>query len=159
MKIKRYVAIILTMAILFVQVIPVSAGETSKTEWYEMVEEEFDVGEEYTTSAVPYTQYLVDVMTTLAKQSSSKVGIRADVYCSTVVKSISIKFYLQKLSGGNWVTVATGNASVSGVSSTGRSVTVSGLSSGTYRAKAKATVTDKYGYSESLTSITGSLSI
>jgi ABC-type transporter MlaC component len=159
MKIKKCIAMILTCVLVFAQLVSVSAAEDNQSEWYEMVDEQFELDGEYVTSISPYSQYIMDVQTILLKKSSSKFGIRADVYCAAVVKTIHITFYLQKLSNGSWKNVASSTTSVSGVSSTGRSITVSGLSSGTYRAKATAVVTDYVGYSESLTSYTGSLTL
>ncbi len=137
--------------------VSVSAGETEEN--YLLIEEEFGVHESYVTGIAPYTQYLMDVQTTIARLSSGKVGIRADVYCTTVMKNIDITFYLQKKSGSSWATVGTGRSSATNVSDVGRSVTVTGASSGTYRGKVVARVTDKYGYSESMTSYSGSITI
>lgn len=137
--------------------VSVSAGE--KEENYFLIEEEFGVHKSFVTDIVPYTQYLMDVQTTIARLSSGKVGIRADVYCTTVMKNIDITFYLQKKSGSSWATVGTGRATATNVSDVGRSVTVTGASSGTYRGKVVARVTDKYGYSESLSSYSGSITI
>ena len=157
---KKYIAIFLLLILILSQTFQVFAEENSTNEWYEMVEEDFEVAEDYSTNVMPYTMYIVDVLTSIAKISSSKVGLRADVYCASTVQSISVKFYLQKKSGSSWVNVASGTSSTSSnVSSTAKQMTVSGLSSGTYRAKTVSTVTDRYGYSESITGYSGSINI
>ncbi|MCI6431807.1 MAG: hypothetical protein SPF19_01120 [Oliverpabstia sp.] len=157
---KKYIVIILTCMLLILQVMPVYAEENSDVEWYEMVEEEFDTNDISMSDITPYTLYIVDVQTTIAKLSSSKVGLRADVYCASTVQSISVTFYLQKKSGSTWVNVSSGTSSAStNVSSTAKQATVSGVSSGTYRAKSVTTVKDKNGYSESVTCYSGSISI
>ncbi len=135
----------------------VSAGE--KEENYFLVEEEFSVHENCSIEVAPYTQYLMDVQTTIARLEPGKVGIRAHVYCTTTMSNIDITFYLQKKSGSSWATVGTGRATASNVSDVGRSVSTTAVSSGTYRGKVVARVTDKYGYSESMTSFSGSITI
>ncbi len=138
--------------------VSVSAGEKVE-ENYPLIEEEFSVYEDSTIEVVPYTQYLMDVQTTIARLEPGKVGIRAHVYCTTTMSNIDITFYLQKKSGSSWVTVGTGRATASNVSDVGKSVTTTAVTSGTYRGKAIAKVTDKYGYSESMTSYSGSITI
>lgn len=137
--------------------INVYAGDNDIEEQYQLIEENFEVNEEEVPNIIPYSQYLIDVQTTIAKISAGKVGIRAHVYCSSVVQDIKITFMLQKKSGSTWKTVATTTASASNVTDAARSVTASGVSSGTYRGKAIAMVTDKYGYSETLSSFSGSI--
>lgn len=157
---RKYIIFLISCLLLVMQTISVYAEENSSTEWYEMVEEEFDSSDESIDGIMPYTQYIVDVQTTIAKISSSKVGLRADVYCDSTVNSISVTFYLQKKSGSSWVNVASGTpSSATNVSSTAKQVTVSGISSGTYRAKSVTRVVDKYGYSESVTGYSGSITI
>lgn len=138
--------------------VSVSAGEKVE-ENYPLIEEEFSVYEDSTIEVVPYTQYLMDVQTTIARLEPGKVGIRAHVYCTTTMSNIDIIFYLQKKSGSSWATVGTGRATASNVSDVGKSVSTTGVSSGTYRGKVVAKVTDKYGYSESLSSYSGSITI
>ena len=56
--------------------------------------------------------------------------------------------------------VASGTpSSVTNVNRTNRQVTVSGISSGTYRAKSVTRVTDQYGYAESITGYSGYITI
>lgn len=136
----------------------VSAGEKEE-ENYSLVEEEFSVHENSPIEVAPYTQYLMDVQTTIARLEPGKVGIRAHVYCTTTMSNIDITFYLQKKSGSSWATVGTGRATASNVSDVGKSVSTTGVSSGTYRGKVVAKVTDKYGYSESMSSFSGSITI
>ena len=156
---KRYL-VFLIACVLFLYAFPVYAEENSTEEWYEMIEEEFELEEENIGDISPYTVYIVDVQTSLAKLSSSKLGLRADVYCDSTVQSIVVTFYLQKYNGSSWVNVSSGTASAAtNVSSTAKQATVSGLSSGTYRAKTVTRVTDKYGYAETVTGYSGSLTI
>lgn len=160
-KIKKYISLIVVCVSLMLQIMPVYAEENSTVEWYDMVEEDFDViGENLDEGIMPYTRYIMNVATSMAKISSSKLGLRADVYCASTVQSITVTFYLQKKSGSTWVNVASGTSSSStNVSSAAKQMTVSGLSSGTYRAKAVAMVRDTYGYAETLTSYSGAISI
>lgn len=159
--IKKYCLMVLVCVLLLLQIIPVYAEDNSTNEWYEMVEEDFDVnGQNLEEGIMPYTQYIMNVLTSMAKISSTKLGLRADVYCASTVQSITVTFYLQKKSGSTWVNVASGTSSAStNVSSAAKQMTVSGLSSGTYRAKAVAMVRDQYGYAETLTSYSGSITI
>lgn len=159
-KNKKYIAFLLASLLLVLQVLPVYAEENSSTEWYEMVEEEFEPVGEGIGNITPYTQYIIDVQTTIAKISSSKVGLRADVYCASTVQSITVTFYLQKKSGSTWVNVSSGTSSAStNVSSAAKQATVSGVSSGTYRAKSVVRVCDAYGYAETLTGYSGAITI
>ncbi len=160
-KSKKYLVVIVSCVLLILQVFPVYAEENSDTEWYEMVEEEYEAIENNGNDLVmPYTQYIMNVLTSMTKLSSSKIGMRADVYCASTVQSITVTFYLQKKSGSTWVNVASGTpSSATNVSSTAKQVTVSGISSGTYRAKTVTRVVDQYGYSESVTGYSGSLTI
>lgn len=156
---KRYLILILS-CMLLLYAFPVYAEENSTEEWYEMVEEEFEFEEENVGIISPYTLYIVDVQTSLAKLSSSKLGLRADVYCASKVQSITVTFYLQKKSGSTWVNVASGTpSSATNVSSTAKQVTVSGVSSGTYRAKSITRVIDQYGYAETVTGYSGYMTI
>lgn len=158
-KMKKFTVIIMICLMTFLQVFPVYADEES-TEWYEMVEEDFEVVVGGENGISPYMLYIMDVMTATAKLSSSKLGLRADVLCSTKMRTIDVTFYLQKKSGSSWVTVASKAASTAtNVSNTVKQMTVSGLSSGTYRTKAVALVTDYYGYGETVTGYSGALTI
>ncbi len=165
MKNKRFIAIIMTVIMLIMQALPIYADDGNETntgsqnEWYELIEEDFEFQATNNPDINPYTLYLVNVTTSIVKISSNKVGMRADIYCSTNVKTINVIFSLQKLSGSAWATVGTATASASNVHSTYKSVTASGLSSGTYRAKATVKATDSSGYSETLTGYSGSINL
>lgn len=158
---KKIIIVVLSFVMAFMQLSSVYAAESDElNEWYEMVEEDFETIDENIGNITPYTAYIVDVITSMVKISSGKLGLRADVMCASTVKSISVTFYLQKKSGSSWVSVASKSSSVSyNVAHATKQMTVSGLSSGTYRTKAVAFVQDTYGYSESLTGYSGSLSI
>ena len=136
----------------------VYAGD-SDLENYQLIEEDFKAEGNAKSVITPYTKYLMNVQTTIARLEPGKVGIRAHVYCTTTMSNIDITFYLQKKSGSSWATVGTGRATASNVSDVGKSVSTTAVSSGTYRGKVIARVTDKYGYSESMTSYSGSITI
>lgn len=165
MKNKRFIAIVMTVIMLIMQTLPIYAEDGNGTykgpqnEWYELIEEDFEFEGIDNPDISPYTVYLVNVATSIAKISSNKVGMRADVYCSSKVKTISIVFNLQKLSGSTWTTVGSATVSASNVSSTYKSVTASNVAAGTYRTKATVKVTDSSGYSETLTGYSGSISM
>ncbi|MGN0250859.1 MAG: hypothetical protein ACI4EH_05805 [Oliverpabstia sp.] len=158
-KIKRCIVIFMVCIMSMAQALPIYAYDES-IEWYEMVEENFEVVSEDSIEIEPYSLYIMDVMTTTKKLSSSKLGLRADIYCSAKMKSIDVTFYLQKSSGSSWVTISSGSASTAtDVYSTVKQMTVSGLSSGTYRTKAVAFVRDYSGFGETFTGYSGSLTI
>lgn len=137
-----------------------ATDETNSDEWYEMVEEDFELSlDNESQQIVPYTLYLAGVNTYITKLSSSKIGMYVEVQCAQSVSSISTTFYLQKNYSGTWKNVASGTVSSSNASYMSKSVSVSGVSSGTYRAKTVTCVTDKYGYSESVTGYSGSMSL
>lgn len=159
MKTKKILALVLAMMMLFAQVVSVSANETETDEWYELVEEDFEMVIEPGQSASPYALYLMNVITSNAKLSSSKMGMRAEVLCSAVMSKITITFKLQKLNGSSWSTVASKVVYAYNTSSTAKSVTASNLSSGTYRTKAAVMVTAPNGYSESITGYSGSINL
>ena len=159
MKTKKILALILAMMMLFTQIVPVCAEETNSDEWYELVEEDFELTTEQGQSITPYSLYLMNVITSIAKVNSSKVSMRAEVHCADVMSKITITFYLQKLSGSTWKDVGTTTVYAYNTSSTAKSVTASNLSSGTYRTKATVVVTASSGYSESVNGYSGSISL
>lgn len=159
MKIKKILAFVLAMMMLFVQVTSVLAEETDTTEWYELVEEDFEMVTEPGQTASPYALYLMGVITSITKLSSSKVGMRAEVSCTDVMSKITITFILQKLNGTKWYDVGSTVVYAYNVSSTAKSVTASNLSSGTYRTKAAVMVTASNGYSETLNGYSGSINL
>lgn len=146
------------LVLLICQIIPVHA-ENSESEWFQMVEESYEDINQPTSEIEPYTMYLMNVHTYLSKLSSTKLGLRADVFCSATVKTIQITFYLQKLYGTTWKNVSSGVASASNTSTTVKQMTVSGLTSGTYRAKTVTMVVDSMGYAEAVTGYSGTLTI
>ena len=159
MKTKKIVALFLAMMMLFAQVVSVSAEETEIDEWYELVEEDFELVTEPGQMASPYALYLMGVITSIAKLSSSKVGMRAEVSCTDVMSKITIVFYLQKLSGTSWHNVGSTTVYAYNTTHAAKSVTASNLSSGTYRTKAAVMVTASNGYSETLTGYSGGVAI
>ena len=156
---KKYISILLTCLLCIATVFPVYAEENTADEWFEMIEEEFEVSIDDSEIVQPYTLYLIDVATYIQKLSSSKVGLHAEVYCSESVKTITTTFYLQKNYSGVWKDVSSGSVSASSTNRLSRSVTVTGVTSGKYRAKTVTMVTDKYGYSEMMTGYSGSITI
>ena len=159
MKIKKALAIILAMMMLFTQIVPVCAEETNSDEWYELVEEDFEFVTEPDQSISPYSMYIMNVLASIVKLNSSKVGMRADVPCSAVMKQITVTFYLQKLSGTSWSNVGSTTVYAYNTSSTTKSITASNLSSCTSRNKVSVKVTAPNGYSETLTSYSGSINL
>ena len=111
---KKIIITLMTVMMLFAQITSVYADENvDSIEWYEMVEEDFEIVDESNENIMPYTAYIVDVITSTAKISSGKLGLRADVLCSSSMQSIRVTFYLQKKSGSSWVTVASKESSSS----------------------------------------------
>lgn len=159
MKTKKILALVLAMMMLFAQVVSVSAEETGTGEWYELVEEDFEMVTEPDQIASSYALYLMNVITSIAKISSTKVGMRAEVLCSDVMSKITITFKLQKLNGSSWSTVASKEVYAYNTSSIAKMVTASNLSSGTYRAKATVLVTASNGYGETATGYSGSINL
>lgn len=158
MKMKKNIMLILMCIMICMSTVNAYAGE-GDLENYQLIEEDFEVEDNDKPVVTPYTKYLINVQTTIARLEAGKVGIRAYVYCTSTMKNIDITFYLQKKSGSSWATVGTGRATASNVSDVGKSVTATGATSGTYRGKVVAKVTDNYGYSESMTSYSGSITI
>lgn len=159
MKNKKMMALILAFMMLFMQVVSVYAEESEGTEWYDLVEEEFEMTDELGESITPYSLYLMNIITSIAKVNSSKVSMRAEVHCAAVMSKITITFYLQKLSGSTWKDVGSTTVYAYNTSSTAKSVTASNLSSGTYRTKATVVVTASSGYSEAANGYSGSISL
>lgn len=156
---KKIIGILISFTMLFTMITPAFA-ETQTNEWYSMEEEEFTgviwVGPD---DMEPYSLYLASVSSYIARISSGKVGLRADVVCYSTVSKITATFYLQKLSGGKWYNVSSGVASATNVSSMSKSMSVSGLPSGTYRTKVVIAATDKYGYTETKTGYSAGINI
>lgn len=159
MNMKKYIALVLTCVMLFSATISVHAEMMEKDEWYELVEEETNTEMDGTIENTPYGLYIMNVYTTLGKLGSGQLGIRADVMCSSKVAKVRIDFELQKKSGSSWTIVGTNTLYDYNTSNAVKSVSASGLSSGTYRAYVAVLVTDSSGYSESSRSFTDSLTI
>lgn len=159
MKSKKILAFVLAMMMLFSQVSSVFAEDTETTEWYELVEEDFEMITEPELAASPYMLYLSSLITSIVKVDSNKVGMRAEVHCASVMSKITITFKLQKLNGSSWSTVASKEVYAYNTSSTAKSVTASNLSSGTYRTKATVLITAPNGYGETATGYSGSIGI
>lgn len=159
MKNKKMMALILAFMMLFMQMVSVYAEESEETEWYDLVEEEVEMTGELNDAITPYSLYLMNVITSIAKVNSSKVSMRAEVHCAAVMSKITITFYLQKLSGSTWKDVGSTTVYAYNTSSTTKSITASNLSSGTYRNKVSVKVTASNGYSETLTSYSGSINL
>lgn len=155
---KRKVSILLSFILMFMLAVPTAAEETD-TEWYELVEEDFELTEDTATSVMPRTLYLMNVYTYITKISSGKVGMRADVHCAESVAKIETTLTLQKLVNGSWTNVASGVVSTTDNYKMSKSVTASPISAGTYRARSVTKVTAYSGYSESLTVYTGSITM
>lgn len=154
---KKIVSLLLACVMMLGMVLPAHAGTAD--EWYDMVIEDAEdsLGEEEVIS--PQTEYIMTVDTTISNLGSGKIGILCNVYCNQSVKSIVAVFSLQKLSWGSWKTVSSGTTSVSNTNKLSKSATISGVSSGTYRAKVVAKVTDSNGHAETLTGYSGSITI
>lgn len=160
-RMKRKLSILLSFVLLFALAVPAAAEENQKsdTEWYELVEEDFELTEDTGVSTMPRTRYLVNVYTYITKISSGKVGMRADVYCSDTVAKIETTLTLQKLVNGKWTGVGSMVVSTTDDYQMSKSVTASNVSAGTYRAKSVTKVTAYTGYSETLTVYTGSITM
>lgn len=159
-KKRVYLSLLLVIIALMLQITMVSASET---EWYELKEETFltdtEQISELETSATPYTLYIMSTTGYIMKVSSSKIGMRSEVFCIEEVTKITTTFTLQKKSGSSWTTVGSGSVSQSNSDHMYKSMTASGLSSGTYRCLLHTSVIGKSGYSESINGVTGSVTI
>ena len=159
---KKYLSILLTVMLLALS-IPVYAEKNEENSYPMIFEEE---GSEIdnlfideTPQVMPRSQYIMTVQTQAKYLGSNKVAIHVNVYCNSVVSKITTIFYLQKYTGSGWVNVSSGTTSVSNSNTLSKTGTVSGVPSGTYRAKSVTKVTDKYGYSETQTGYSGAFSI
>lgn len=159
---KKYLSILLSIMLLALS-IPVYAEEDGEESYPMVFEEE---GSEIdnlfideTPLIMPRSQYIMTVQTQARYLGSNQVAIHVNVYCNSVVKTITTAFYLQKNTSSGWKNVSTGTVSVSNSNKLSKTGTVSGVPSGTYRAKSITKVTDKYGYSETQTGYSGAFSI
>ena len=158
---KKYFGILLSIILLTLSV-PVYAEENSETSYPMIFEEEGSeidsLFEDVEENVMPRSQYISTVLTSAKYLGSNKVAIHVDAYCNSVVKSITSAFYLQKYTSSGWVNVSSGTISVSNSNKLSKTGTVSGVPSGTYRAKSITRVMDNYGYAETLTSYSGAFS-
>lgn len=158
---KKYFSIILSIILLTLS-IPVYAEENAEEQYPLVFEEEgseidilFEDGE---AQIMPRSRYISNVQTQAKYLGSNQVAIHVNAYCNSVVSKITTNFYLQKYTGSGWVNVSSGTISVSNSNKLSKTGTVSGVPSGTYRAKSATKVTDSYGYSETQTSYSGAFS-
>ena len=158
---KKYLSVILSIMLLLLSV-PVYAEENGEENYPMVFEEEgteidnlFNSEESQIT---PRSQYIMTIQTQAKYLGSNKVAIHVNVYCNSVVKSITTIFYLQKYTSSGWVNVSSGTISVSNSNTLSKTATVTGVPSGTYRAKSVTKVTDNYGYAEALNSYSGAFS-
>lgn len=158
---KKKLSILLTLILIFALTVPVAAEESRENdaEWYDLVEEDFELTEDTAGSVMPRTMYIGNVHTYITKISSGKVGMRADVYCSGTVAKIQTTLTLQKLIGNTWTNVGSGVVSTTDDYQMSKSVTASNVSAGTYRARAVTKVTAYSGYTESVTVYTGRITM
>ena len=126
-------------------------------EWYDLKEEDIilENGTNENDGISVYTLYIGGATLTLQKMGEGKFGMRSEVICSETMKKIETTFKLQKKSGSSWVTVGTGTVSQNDTQTMYKSMTASGVSSGTYRCVASSKATSYSGYSETV-SITSS---
>lgn len=158
---KKFIGILLAFVILSIS-IPVYADDTADENYPMVFEEEgSEIDGLFTDQEqviMPRSKYISTVVTSAKYLGSNQVAIHVDVYCNSVVKSITTNFYLQKFTGSGWVSVSSGTTSVSNSNKLSKTGTVSGVPSGSYRAKSVTKVTDKYGYSETQTGYSGAFS-
>ena len=159
---KKYIGVLLSIVLLAIS-IPVYAEENSEDSYPMIFEEEGSeidsLFEDEEHQVMPRSQYISTVQTQARYLGSYQVAIHVNVYCNSVVKTITTAFYLQKNTSSGWKNVSTGTVSVSNSNKLSKTGTVSGVPSGTYRAKSITKVTDSYGYSETLTGYRGAFSI
>lgn len=144
---RKYIAIFISMLLLFSQATMIFADDNMENESYEMVE------------ISPCTLYLADVITSIVKVSSSQVSIRAQAICSEKVQSITVIYTLQKWNGSKWADVASRTATAYDAYSAHKTYSITGLGSGSYRCKASAKATGYNGYSETLTGYSASITL
>lgn len=156
MKKKCKGLLFLLISVFVLQTIPVGATEI---EWYDLKEENIlleDI-QDNNEGISPNTLYIAGATITLQKMGTGKFGMRSEVFCSETMKKIETTFKLQKKSGSSWKTVGTGTVSQNDSNKMYKSMTASGVSSGTYRCVASSKVTSYSGYSETVSITSGSV--
>lgn len=158
---KKYIGILLAFVVLSISM-PVYAEDTADENYPMVFEEEGseidNLFTEQEQPVMPRSKYISTVVTSAKYLGSNKVAIHVDAYCNSVVSKITTIFYLQKYTGSGWVNVSSGTISVSNSNKLSKTGTVSGVPSGTYRAKSATQVVDSYGYAETQTSYSGAFS-
>ena len=158
---KKLISIAM-MAIMLMFSVSYTYAENVDGELLQMEEDDFAITEdavgpdEY--GIMPYSVYIGSVSTLVQNMGSGKIGIHVGVYCCEPVNSITSNLYLQKKINGTWTNVASGTVSNTGSASLSKGVSISGMSSGTYRAKSVTQVI-KNGFAESMTGYSGSITI
>ena len=158
---RKYIAIFISMLLLFSQATMIFAADIMENESYEMVEiSDVEMPSGTGISGIsPCTLYLADVITSIVKVSSSQVSIRAQAICSEKVQSITVIYTLQKWNGSKWADVASRTATAYDAYSAHKTYSITGLGSGSYRCKASAKATGYNGYSETLTGYSASITL
>lgn len=155
LKKKKYLAIVLSVLVLIIQVAPVYAHENEVTGCYEPAGEDFENNNELDKDLA---LYITTPICTIEKANSSTIRIHLRCNLSKVVEKVSITLRVEKLSGSSWVTVRSLTSSESNVSSIDKNWTITGLSSGTYRAKISVVITSN-GTSETFTYQSGNITL
>lgn len=154
---KKIISIFLACVMCLGLSVPVCAAE--QTEHFEMTEVEYDWGDKIDQETSVCTEYIMTVETYIQKKTANSVYIRGNVMCDSTVKTIKGYYYLQKNYGDGWVTVGSNSATVSNASFFGKTMVVSDLTSGIYRAKFTGQVTDDMGYTEAVTCYSPTITI
>lgn len=159
MKKRKYLAIILSVLMLIIQVAPVYAKEDKATNSFKFIEEDSEISYEFNEELVTAgSDIITNPICSIEKINSTTIIIHVKCNFGKMVERVSITLQLQKLSGSSWVTVKSLTSSESNVSSIDKSWTISGLSPGTYRVKVTIVITSN-GTSKSFTNQSGSIDL
>lgn len=154
---KKYISVLLACVLFFSFAIPTYAEESE--EWYEMVEVSEEEWTEEPELVNPYTLYIMNVRTSIMDGGNGKVYLHAEVCCTTDMQTITTVFYLQKHTSSGWVNVSSGTTSVSDSDTLSKTMSVSGVSAGTYRARTQTLVRSYSGTPESTAGYSGNITI
>lgn len=154
---KKYISILLACMLFFAFSVPTYAEETD--EWYEMVEVPEEEWGEEPELVNPYTLYIMNVITSIKDGGNGKVYLHAIVSCTTEMQTITTVFYLQKHTSSGWVNVSSGTTSVSDSATLSKTMSVSGVPAGTYRARTQTLVRSYDGTPESTSGYSGNITI